>query len=60
MLITNQSEIFGQSPMASVYENKQKRVILNNSSSIENLKDDFKDVAISRVKESQKKQMRVI
>ena len=60
MLITNQSEFFDQSPMASVYENKQRAVILSNSNSIENLKEDFKDVAISRVKESQKKQMRVI
>ena len=60
MLITNQSELFGNSPKEGVYENKQRAVILSNSSSIANLQDDLRDAAISRVKASQKKQMRVI
>ena len=60
MLITNQSELIGNSPKEGVYENKQRPVILSNSSSIANLQDDLRDAAISRVKASQKKQMRVI
>ena len=59
LLIQNQSEVFGTSPQASMYNNS-KAMIISTSNSVTHIKDDFMNVALNRVKDSQKKQMKVI
>ena len=51
--------MFGSSPQTSMYNNS-KAMIISSSNSVTHIKDDYMNEALNRVKDSQKKQMKVI